>query len=480
MPDQNGTMIPLTINGNGDTAWVRPVPLSQQGQQGYTGLFGPGSPILPIRPEEEPRIFQYQPGINLVTIPRAGFGLIPFSTLRALAATCWQIRLNIELIKREIRALDWEIGAAMDKDPAADSYAAEIDQTKEYFEHMSGYKSFDAFLNAMIEEIFVTDALTLWPEDNMADVSLVDGTTIRPLLDFRGRIPTPPIPGYTQILYGMPTSYFTSDRLLYLPYNVSVDSPYGSTPIEMIILIVNLALRRDTYRIGYFTEGNVPEALVGVPSSWTTNQVQTWQSYWDAMVQGNISEQRKIHFMPLEGGRGQVPVFEFRKSSDETIVFDEWLFKIACWACGNSPSEWGLVDGAGLGGAGYASGMENVQYRSMFGPMTQFITRICNTIIQQWLGKPHLKYQFQGIEPQADKLQQAQVDQIYIASGVYGPGYVQDRESIPEEFRPEAAPADTFTWPGLGEIEPTVEPVTVPLEVNVGKFFQGPNFKGYG
>ncbi len=477
----NGVMTPLVA----DQQWTKPVPLNNFQQQGYTGLFGPGTPILPVRPEENPRIFQYQPGINLVTIPRSGFNLIPFPMLRNLATVCWQIRLNIELIKREMRALDWAIVPAKEKDPNANNYNVEIDEVTKFLGNLSGYKSFDGFLNAMLEEILVTDALTLWPETGMTDVSLIDGTTIRPLLDFRGRTPLHPTPAYIQYLYGYPTSFFTSDRLFYMPYNSAVNNPYGSTPVELIILIVNLALRRDTYRVGYFTEGNVPEALIGAPSSWTPEQAKTYQEYWDALVSGNIAQQRKMHFIPLENGRGQIPVYEFKKSDDSTAVFDEWLFKIACWACGNSPSEFGLVDGSGLGGSGYAGQMQNVQYRSMFGPMTQFTAKIFNTILQDWLGKKHLSFEWQGIEPENDALAQAQVDSIYITAGVYGPEYVQDREAIPPEFRTSDA---ALNWPGLGPIETTVEPVVVNTnteqatspEVDVSKFFQGRQWDNYG
>ena len=209
------------------------------------------------------------------------------------------------------------------------------------------------------------------------------------------------------------------------------------------MLAVNLALRRDVYHVSYFTEGNVPEALVGAPSSWTQQQVETWQGYWDAMVQGNIAELRKMPFIPLEGGRGQVPVYEFRKDDVNQTGQDEWLLKVACWAFGNSPAEFGLVTGsAGLGGAGYAEGQENIQYRSMIGPITQYLERLITKIIQRQMRQPLLKFVWTGLEPQDDKAQQAQIDQTYINARVYGPGYVRQRLGIgEEEAQVEAPPA---------------------------------------
>lgn len=426
-------------------------------------LMGPGAPVLPARPEEQPRLFEYQTGINLVSIPRAGFGLVPFNVLRNLSLACKEIRLNIELIKREIRALEWEIVPADEKDKA--DHSAEIDQVVDFLDSPDGVHDYDQWLNILLEEMLSIDALTLWPERTIGGqllaVEPVAGDTIRPLLDFRGRIPAPPTPAYLQILHGLPTSYFARDRLMYRPFNASASSPYGTSPIEFIILAVNLALRRDVYHVGEFTEGNVPEALVGAPASWTQDQVQVWQTYWDSMVQGNIAEQRKMHFIPLEGGRGAVPVYEFRKDDINQTPRDEWLMRLACWAFGNSPAEFGITAGQGLGGAGFTASMENVQYRSMLGPITQYLSRLLNLIVQRWLGKPHLKHQWVGLDPQEDQVQQAQVDEIYTRIGVYDVAYVQDRLSIPPEMRP-ASPKNSLGEAGFPNITPAVKPVTLP------------------
>ncbi|MCB0207718.1 MAG: hypothetical protein KDJ52_00220 [Anaerolineae bacterium] len=433
--------------------WTQPTALNSR--------FGPGQPVLPEMPEEQPRLFEYQAGINLISIPRAGFGLTPFPVLRNLAKACKEIRLNIELIKREIRALEWEIIAKDEKDK--NNYSADIDLVTEWLDSPDGQHDFDQWLNSLLEEMLTIDAVTVWPEVTLGNqvqaAELVAGDTIRPLLDFRGRIAPPPLPAYIQNLHGLPTSYFTRDRLIYKPFNASASSPYGTSPIEFIILAVNLALRRDTYHVGSFTEGNVPEALVGAPSTWTQEMVDAWQKYWDAMVAGNMEAQRKMHWVPLEGGRGQVPVYEFRKDDINQTPRDEWLMKVACWAFGNSPAEFGITPGDGLGGAGFTASMENVQYRSMLGPITQYLTRLLNNIIQQWLKKPHLKHRWVGLDPQDDQYQQAQVDEIYTRMGVYDVSYVQDRIGIPPESRPVGTPTSASSPWGL---VPNVAPVMLP------------------
>ena len=436
--------------------WNHPTPLP----------FGPGAPILPIEAEDSPRVFQYTPGINLTIMPRSGFNLTPFKLLRNLAMACKEVRLNIELIKREIRALEWEIVPTKEKDPLADAYTGEIAALQEFIEQPDGQSDFDAWTNALLEEMLVTDALCVYPDTtvggDLTALELIDGTTVRPVLDFRGRVCAPPAPAYIQVMWGAPRSWYTRDALIYRPYNQSVQSPYGTSPIEYIMLMVNLALRRDTYHVGYFTEGNVPEALVGAPSTWQQPQIDTFQNYWDNIVAGKVAQQRRLHFIPLEGGRGNVPVYEFRRDNIDTTAQDEWLMRVACWAFGNSPGEFGITGGQGLGGAGFAQGMENVQYRSMLGPTTQFLARFWNNVIQRRMKKMHLTFRWKGLDPQEDELKAAQVDQIYIGT-VYTAGYVQDRLGVPQEYRIEApTPGDPGQNADTAGLEATVDPVELP------------------
>lgn len=420
--------------------YLTPPNLPEQVATQGAGKFGPGFPVLPTRPEEEPRVYEYTAGVNLVTIPRAGYGLADFQTLKNLSIACKEVRLNIELIKREIRALEWRFVPVSD----SDANQADVEAATAFWRSPDGIRNLDSWTNALLETMLSIDAVTVWPSLNesgqLQSLDLIDGATMRPLQDFRGRIPAPPIPAYLQILHGVPTFYCDRDRIVYAPFNSRVDSPYGMSPIEFVILAVNLAIRRDAYHVGYYTEGNVPEALVGAPESWSQAQIETWQEYWDNMVAGNISAQRKMHFVPT-GSNNSVPVHEFTRSDVDSTEVDEWLMRVACWAYGNSPAEFGLTDGGGLGGAGYTESMENVQYRSMLGPISGYLAELYTQITRRWLGYSNIKFDWELPGAQEDKLQQAQVDQVYIASGVYTVEYVQDRLAIPEQYRPAAPPS---------------------------------------
>jgi hypothetical protein len=409
------------------------------------GLFSPGVPLTPLRGEAEPTLFEYTPGINLSITPRTGFGaLLSFPALRALSQVK-EIRLNIELIKRQIGGMEWEIVPETTPTVEVDgeSYARTI-ETKSihaFFEKPNGVDEWDSWLKMLLEDLLVTDALTLYPEMNergrLTAVNIVDGTTIRPLLDWRGRIPAPPMPAYTQMLHGMPSTWYSADRLLYKPLNTKSHTPYGETGIEWILNSINIAIRREASRNAYFTDGNIPGALVYLGDI-TPEQVTVIEEYVNAIIQGDIARASKLLFLP--GGGSGTSVFPFQQNNQDDTTLDSWFMQVACWAFGNSPAEFGLIPGSGLGGAGFMQGAENSQFRSMIGPVSKYVSGLMNRIIRDFLRRWDVKFQFKNSAPQADKLQQAQVDQLYIGS-VYTPDYVADREGIPQKYRIKGQPA---------------------------------------
>lgn len=415
------------------------------------GAFGPGTPMLPNGDgNEPPRIFEYQPGINLMMTPRSGYGVASFSTLRGLADACKEIRLNIELIKRQIRGLDFKI-IPVEGEGASERYDRDIETVRQVFENPDGQYDFDAWLNMLVEELLVTDAVTIYPNGyGNKLLELVDGTTIRPLVDFRGRTPAKPIPAYVQMLYGMPTYWFSADRMLYRPLNTEVSTPYGTSPIEYFLLTVNLALRRETHRVSKFTDGNVPYAFMGIPNQYTPTQ---FQAYWDtimAQVEGSTAGKSKIIPVPMDGS-GNIPVHEFNQADTEKSDFDKWLMQVACWAFGNHPSEFGLMPGNGLGGSGYGDAAQNIQYRTMIDPITQHLTRLFTFIIQRVLRYRKLKFAWIGMDPAEDALKQAQVDAVYIPLGIYNYEYVQERIGVAPKYRGKGpiGMASADIWDGV-------------------------------
>lgn len=389
------------------------------GVWGSNGVFTPGTPYPPFSGDDEkPRVFDYQSGINLYMTPRAGYGQMPFGQLKNFADTSDTVRIVIEAVKREIRSLEWDIqkmNAGDDND-----YSAEMEKLRAFWRLPDGVTEFDGWCNAVLEDMLVYDAVSLWVDQdaagNVLSVEQIDGSTIRPLLDQRGRTPRPPAPAYMQAIKGRNWQWFTADRLLYRPFNTSAASPYGKSPIEFLVLRINEALRRQFAATTYWDTTNVPEAFAFLPSDWTPEQIETFQNYIDALLAGNVEKLRRIKFLPSPGG-GQ-PVYEFRRpDAASSNAFDEFMLRMTCYAFGFLPSELGLVAGHGLGGKGFMEGQENSMYRFGIGPITQYLQNLITGIVQRQTKAP-LVWRFINIGPQEDKTASQTVLQTQLQNGV--------------------------------------------------------------
>lgn len=382
-------------------------------------FFGPGVPRQPMIENEQPRQFDYPSGINLQIIPRSGFGLIPFWQLRAFADTFEYVRVVIEAFKREIRSLEWDIQAVNPTDDA--DYTSEIGRLRSFWRFPDGISEFDAWLNSVLEDMLVIDSVSLWLEmDERGDiggVTQIDGATIRPLLDARGRVPIAPTPAYAQVIKGIDWLWMNTEQFLYRPFNTAVNLPYGTSPTEFIMTTVNTTLRRQMAAMVYWDQTNTPEALVGLPGRWTTEQVTIYQNYFDSLLSGNLSKLRRIKFMPVESA--SMPVHEFRRpdTGAGATAQDEWALKVCCWAFGLSPSEFGLVNGAGLGGKGFMEGAENALYRFGIGPVIQYLQNLISGIIARQTKEP-LCFRFTNIGPSEDRKSEAELMEMELRNGV--------------------------------------------------------------
>ncbi len=309
--------------------WRRPV------RGAGDGWFGPQNPLAPIAPPDVAgRQFDYPPGYNLVTRPRA-YEPIGFFELRALADCYDLLRIIIETRKDQIARLGWSVKprrqrVAVVNDPR-------IARIEAFFARPDGANAWDAWLRQLLEDLFVIDAPTLWAErtrgGDLLRLHPIDGATIKRVIDQWGRTPLPPYPAYQQVLHGLPAVNYTARDILYRPRNPRVHKVYGFSPVEQIIVTVNIALRRQVYQLQYYTEGNVPEALIGAPDAWMPEQIERFQLYWDALNAGNTAQRRHAKFVPGGVAKTFIPTREV----ELTGATDEWLARLCCFAFSVSP-----------------------------------------------------------------------------------------------------------------------------------------------
>lgn len=298
--------------------------------------FPPGQPYVPVAPAgTTPRVFDYHWGQNFYIQPRSEPGVGPsFQQLRALADNCPMLRGVINTRIAQIAKMPWAWKLKVQPGEKKKDYKKRSEEDprvrylNKFFEYPNRRDSFQQWLTVLMEERFVTDALTVWPVRGQNGMCLalepIDGATIKPLLNTQGWTPAPPDPAYQQNVKQMPTNNFTTDDLIYAPRYRRVHKIYGYGEVEQLLMTVNTAIRRDISKLAYYTDGNIPEMIVQCPATWTPTQILAFQDYFDSFA-GDLQKKRRAFFLPESKGITQT------KDAMLKDEYDEWLARIICY-----------------------------------------------------------------------------------------------------------------------------------------------------
>jgi len=218
----------------------------------------------------------------------------------------------------------------------------------------------------------------------------------------------PPYPAYQQILKGLPAVDYKADELYYLPRNVRSHRVYGYSPVEQVVMTVNIALRRQMHQLQYYTEGNVPEALIGVPETWTPDQIGQFQAYWDALLEGDSAQRRHARFVPATISKSFVQTKEAGLKDD----YDEWLARIVCFAFSISPQA--LVKAMNRATAETA---HDQALQEGLLPLMRWVKELVDRALREGFGWGDLEFAWQEAN-EVDPLTQAKIAQVYLAAGV--------------------------------------------------------------
>jgi hypothetical protein len=419
------------------------------------GAFGPFSPILPVpidQPPEgadrpEPRRFQYEVGWNLPTGEPGleGLKLCSFGTLRTLADLYSVARACIELRKNEIRSLEWDITPTPEASKAYQGSPAQMADfgkrrakvIKFFKQPDPNYFSWTNWIDALLEEVFVYDALSVlmrpkWGKgqgkglmgSDLDSLELIHGATIRPLLDMQGGTPRPPAPAYQQYLYGVPRSdlmtmitqrdideagirgselnQFKGDQLLYLPMVPRTWTPYGFPPIERALIPVRSGLNKQTYQLQYFTEGTVPSVFISPgDANMTPNQIRELQDALNAIA-GDPAWKHKIIVLPPGS---HIDPMHAAQLADQ---FDEVVMNQVCMAFDVSPMELGISPKVSTTQSPGASNQmakmaQNKQMRTATKPLLNFLSDIFEGILHRVCGQDDMQFVFEGMQEEEDQ-----------------------------------------------------------------------------
>lgn len=312
---------------------------------GYGNLWpGPGGdwfgPSVPIPdgapPDVAGRRFDFIPGYNLTIEPRT-YEPIGFRELQRIADGYDLIRLIIEDTKDQLEALPWKVGLRDEKAKPTAAQQARIDKLTTFWTMPDKRRGWRKWLRELIEDLLVIDAPTVFVRrtrgGDVYALEVIDGATIKVVIDGNGYTPPPPEPAYQQILHGIPSRSYTTDELLYYPRNTRASKVYGFGPVEQTLATINIGLRRQYKQLAWHTEGNMPEALIGTPDQWTADQIRSFQAWFDSLLQGNLGERSKARFVPGQIANNYVAL----KEGELYGPADEWLVRVFCFALKRSP-----------------------------------------------------------------------------------------------------------------------------------------------
>ena len=432
-----GNSVPLSRN-----PWLAMVP------------FGPGTPmtpgaINPLRPDgrPDPRRYEYQVAQNInITETR----LTPFKTLRAAADQIDILRRCVEVTKAKVAGLEWDIVLAQDASEkiAAESggdhvramakarveYTDEINRIRSFWENpdRSNGLTFSDWLMTALEEILVIDAWAIWPQKSVGGdlygFQILDGSTIKPLLDDRGMRPMPPSAAYQQILYGFPRAEFsandddpkadgdfTADDLAYMIRNRRTTSVYGYSPVERALPLADIYLRRQQWIRAEYTDGVMPELMFTTDAEWGTNPdlLRAYENILNDDLAGQTEQRKRARLLP--SGLTPIGMDTYGEKFKDTL--DDYLITSICGHFGVQPNEIGFSPKGGLGGAGFEQGRADTAEALGSQPLVNWISKMLTNLSYTYLKMPReLEFKLMTSR-RLDNEANARKSQIEVTSG---------------------------------------------------------------
>jgi phage portal protein BeeE len=313
--------------------------------------------------------------------------------MRALADGYDLLRLVIETRKDQIEKMEWRIKVKENGQKASkqqrEAAKSRIDKAMEFLQFPDREHTWATWLRMALEDMLVLDACTVYPRmtrgGDLYSLDLMAGETIVRKLNKDGRTPIPPDVAYQQYIKGVPMADYTRDDILYYPRNLRTNRAYGYSPVEQIIMTVNIAIRRQIFQLNYYTEGNVPEALIPVPDTWTSDQISQFQVWFDNLLEGDLAQRRKMKFVPA--GLDKI---QFTKEAILKDEYDEWLARVVCYAFSVPPTPFvKQVNRATAQTAQVAALQEGLV------PIQNWIKNLHNIILWKYLQQPDLEFSWE-------------------------------------------------------------------------------------
>ncbi len=357
--------------------------------------------------------------------------LTAFDDLRALSGF-EPVQACMADIKGQIRGMSWQVRVREDFKDSKDTLADEVALIRAVLRYPdpSADLDFRAWVDRAVDEILVTDALSVLPRFTLrgdpASLELVDGSTIRPLVDDRGRMPTGEEDAYWQVVNGLPETAFRMRELWYLPMNRRSDAPFGMSCTERVVITINLALRAALHDLSYYTHGTIPDSLYEMPAGITPKGLREYQKVWDDLMMGR--DDRRVGGMRFVPGGGKyIPT----KTREFKYEFREYLDRVICWAFGVSP-----IPIAKMMNRATSRQLEESTLESGIRPVANFIADVLNRWIERAWGIPEVEFAWGR-----DEIEDPTV--VYERNIAYAHGGLRTFDSVLQEVGEKPVGLDT-------------------------------------
>jgi hypothetical protein len=295
---------------------------------------------------------------------------------------------------------------------AREKFSDEIYRARTFWENpdpSNGF-TFTDWLMISLEEILVLDAWAVWPQKTVGGdlfgLQVLDGSTIKPLIDDRGMRPMAPQAAYQQILYGFPRSEFsaanetpdadgefTAEELTYLVRNRRAMSVYGNSPVERCLPVADLYLRRQQWLRAEWTNGVLPELMFKVDPDFGNDPIllrQLEDSINDDLS-GQTEQRKRARVLPA--GFDPVQFDGYGEKFKE--ILDTYLVTSICGHFGVMPTEIGFSGHGGLGNSGHQQGEQQSAQQIGVGPLVTWLGKMLTNMSYSYLGMPReLEFKF--------------------------------------------------------------------------------------
>jgi hypothetical protein len=411
----DSAMVQRVVQGAKQMMGLRPINAGQSLAPGHKPrveptFFPPGEAMMPAAPDAAGRRLDYPTNYNITYTPRS-FENVSFETLRGLAEYWDLLRLAIETRKDQMAKLEFSImmkkRPGQEMRPKADQRCVEVEQ---FLQSPDKNLPWADWVRMLLEEHLVIDAPAVYCKKTVGGkpyaFQIVAGDTISPKLDYYGRRPAPPNVAYQQVLKGLPAVDYTADEMIYAPRNPRANRVYGMSPVQQILMTINIGLRRQVGQLNYFTDGNVPDALAQVPPDWSPDVIMQFQQIWDSMM-SDFSQRRKMKFIP--GGVNFIPT---RLDNSLMDQFDEWLARVVCYCFSLPPLPFVKVQNRSTAETAYETSIsEGLE------PLMMWVKNLIDLAITNWFGYSDLEMVWDDVR-KVDPAEKEERDLAKVKAGV--------------------------------------------------------------